>query len=235
VLWDNTNLYIGVRVLDGALHSDSPDLWENDAVELYIDANNNKLSSYDGRDNQFIKGYNNSGLFIKVGVAGVQHAWTAINGGYSIEIAVPWSQLGITPIHGTTLGFDVGYNDDDNGGVREGQAVWNGTVNNYQNTSGFGSLVLNGSAGARSATSSEQETIVEYSPNPVRDKLQLVFEAGVFDELELIDLFGRPLHREAIMAAQGEATLSMAHLPTSTYLVRLRGATRQEMVRIMKQ
>ncbi|HEY9044480.1 MAG TPA: sugar-binding protein, partial [Ohtaekwangia sp.] len=75
VLWDNTNLYIGVKVLDASLYNDSPDIWENDAVEIYIDANNNKLSTYDGRDNQFIKGYNNSTLFAKLSVTGVQHAW----------------------------------------------------------------------------------------------------------------------------------------------------------------
>lgn len=235
VLWDNTNLYIGVRVLDAALQSDSPDLWENDAVEIYIDANNNKLASYDGRDNQFIKGYNNSGLFMKTSVSGVQQAWTPITGGYSMEFSIPWSQLGISPANATTIGFDLGYNDDDNGGAREGQAVWNGTINNYQNTAAFGSLVLNGSNGARITTSSNEETFaVEYSPNPVHDKLNITFSPGVFDALQVIDLFGRRIYEEPIGANQSETVLQMGHLTRSTYLVRLQGK-QQKIIRIVKE
>jgi PKD repeat protein len=142
-LWDNTNLYIGVRVLDGNLYSDSPEWWEDDAVELYIDANNNKLSTYDGLDNQIIKGYNKPGISTKLNITGLQHAWATASGGYTIEFAIPWSQLGISPTSGTTIGFDIGYNDDDNGGTREGQAMWNGTIDNWQNTSQFGTLKLN--------------------------------------------------------------------------------------------
>lgn len=70
VLWDNNNLYIGVKVLDASLYNDSPDAWENDAVEIYIDANNNKLSVYDGNDNQLIKTYSSSGLFTKSAITG---------------------------------------------------------------------------------------------------------------------------------------------------------------------
>ncbi len=139
MLWDNTNLYIGARVLDGSLYSDSSDPWENDAIEVFIDANNNRLGSYDGNDNQFIKAYNTTALFAKVSVSGAQHAWAAITGGYSIELSIPWSQLGITPAAGMTIGFDIGNDDDDNGGTRDAQSVWNGTIDNYANTSAFGS------------------------------------------------------------------------------------------------
>src|SRR5207253_9400462 len=116
VMWDNTNLYVGVRVLDGNLFSDSPDTWEDDAVEIYIDANNNKLTTYDGRDNQIIKNYNKSTVFTKVAVTGLQHAWAAVTGGYSVELAIPWTQLGFSgaPAAATKVGFDVAYDDDDN-------------------------------------------------------------------------------------------------------------------------
>ena len=96
-LWDNNNLYIAAKVLDNTLNNDSPDPWNNDAIEIFIDANNNKLSTYDGFDNQFIKAWNNSSLFSKTGINGVQHAWAAISGGYAIELSIPWSQLGYYP------------------------------------------------------------------------------------------------------------------------------------------
>src|SRR5262245_59829576 len=38
-MWDTTNLYVGVRVLDANLHNDSANIWDDDSVEIYIDAN----------------------------------------------------------------------------------------------------------------------------------------------------------------------------------------------------
>ena len=123
-MWDTTNLYIGVRVLDGNLYNDSANIWDDDSVEIYIDGNHNHGTTYDASDRQYIKGYNDSSLYANGSSTGVQHAWAAISGGYSIELAIPWSNLGRTPAGGLTLGFDVGTNDDDNAGGRESQAVW---------------------------------------------------------------------------------------------------------------
>ncbi|MBT1690595.1 sugar-binding protein [Dawidia soli] len=221
VLWDNNNLYIGVRVQDANLFNDSSDPWENDAVEIYIDANNNKLTSYDGRDNQFIKGYNASSLLTKIGVTGVQHAWAAISGGYSIELSIPWSQLNVTPAAGVTLGFDVGCDDDDNGGARETQTVWNGTIDNYQNTAGFGSLVLNDavSTGPTARQASPEVTLedingdglVSIYPNPAANGITTVSvpETSAPGHIQVFNLQGLMLkhtqmktHREVVDLSQ---------------------------------
>jgi hypothetical protein len=237
VLWDNTNLYIGARVLDANLFSDSSDPWEDDAVEIYIDANNNKLTTYDGMDNQIIKNYNKSTVFTKVGITGLQHAWAAVSGGYSIEIAIPWSQLGIaSPAAGTTIGLDIGYDDDDNGGVREHQAVWNGTVNNYQNTSGFGSVVLNGSNARMNVSETSQSTedsIVEFYPNEVTDKLHIKTD-GTFERVEVIDGMGRNLLSEPMLGKK-EVTLDMNGVAAGLHLVRLKGTIRHHVFRIIKK
>jgi hypothetical protein len=141
-MWDNTNLYVGVKVLDGNLYNDSANVWDDDSVEVYIDANNNKGTTYDSFDRQFVKGYNDTTLGGIGSQTGVTHAWAAVNGGYSVEMAIPWSNLGVIPASGLTIGFDVGNNDDDNAGARDAQAVWWGNINDYNNTSAFGSLVL---------------------------------------------------------------------------------------------
>ena len=143
-MWDASNLYIAVKVLDGNLFNDSANTWEDDSVEVYIDANNNAGSTYDSFDRQFVKGYNDTSLSGIGSQTGVQHAWAAVAGGYSTEMAIPWSNLGVSPTSGLTIGFDVGYNDDDNAGTRDSQAIWWGTLNNYNNTSAFGKLVLMG-------------------------------------------------------------------------------------------
>lgn len=232
VLWDASNLYIGVKVLDASLHNDSPDPWENDAVEIYIDANNNKLTTYDGRDNQFIKQYNSSALFTKISVTGVQHAWAAIAGGYSVELAIPWSQLGLTPSAGLSIGFDVGYDDDDNGGIREGQAVWNGTINNYQNTAAFGTLVLDNTVVqggpalvSRTAVSGKiendhKEPGLSITPNPaVNGQVQLVISGEVrTGSVRVIDMAGRIVYNASVQSA---GRIHLQALPKGIYTVQL--------------
>ena len=146
-MWDATNLYVAVKVLDSNLFNDSANTWEDDSVEVYIDANHNLGTTYDSFDRQFVKGYNDTALTGIGNQTGVQHAWAAVAGGYTTEMAIPWSNLGVSPTSGLTIGFDVGYNDDDNAGTRDSQAVWWGTINNYNNTSAFGKLVLMGGSG----------------------------------------------------------------------------------------
>ncbi len=141
-MWNNSTLYIGIRVLDTALYNDSSNVWDDDAVEVYIDGNHNHGTSYDASDRQYIKGYNDSSLYASGSATGVQHAWAAISGGYTVELAIPWSNLGLTPTAGLSIGFDLGNDDDDNGSTRDSQRVWWGNVNNYANTSAFGDLVL---------------------------------------------------------------------------------------------
>ncbi len=229
VLWDNTNLYIGARVLDGSLYSDSSDPWENDAIEVFIDANNNRLGSYDGNDNQFIKAYNTTALFAKVSVSGAQHAWAAITGGYSIELSIPWSQLGITPAAGMTIGFDIGNDDDDNGGTRDAQSVWNGTIDNYANTSAFGSLVLNSttSSGASGRFAAPQDaegvdvaTSVSIFPNPARGgEVRVLLPSAHGKQLDVMSTSGRVVHNRTNIS--DDETLDLSQLSKGIYLLRV--------------
>jgi hypothetical protein len=244
-MWDNTNLYIGVRVLDATLNNDHANIWEDDAVEIYIDANNNKLTTYDGRDNQIIKGYNDAGVFTKLAVTGLQHGWVAITGGYSIEVAIPWTQLGFAsaPAAGTKVGFDVGNNDDDNGGTRDAQAVWNGTINNHSNTSAFGTIVL--SSATRTGTSrmatdgfgdpeqSEEDINVSYWPNEVHDVLHISTD-GTFEKVELLDLIGRTHISESIFGKK-EVTVDVHDLAAGLHIVKLKGTGKNRAFRIIKK
>ncbi|SFV27039.1 PA14 domain-containing protein [Thermoflavifilum thermophilum] len=143
VCWDNNYLYVAAKVLDGSLYHDSPNPWDDDAVEIYIDGNHNGGMSYDSYDRQFIQAYQSSTLWEQHNnTNGVQHAWSAINGGYAVELAIPWSNLGITPSAGLQIGFDVGNDDDDNGGSRDSQLMWAGNGDNWRYPQGFGTLTL---------------------------------------------------------------------------------------------
>ncbi|WP_438446362.1 sugar-binding protein [Gorillibacterium sp. sgz5001074] len=146
VLWDDQYLYVGAKVTDAELFNNSNEPYLDDSVEVYLDGNHNQGSVYDSFDRQFIKGWNDSDLFESRGLkSGVLHAWSAIPGGYSIELAIPWVSLGLTPAEGMLIGFDVAVNDEDTGNGRDSQIMWAGTGDNWSNTSSFGELLLSGS------------------------------------------------------------------------------------------
>ena len=145
--WDYNFFYVAVNVNDLSLYQDSPDPWNDDAVELYIDANNNRATTYDSYDRQYRINYNITILSGIGSTTGVLHYWRTISGGYSVEFAIPWTNLGVSPSTGFAMGLDINNSDDDNGGDAEGGAYWQGNGNDWQNTSAFGQVTLTGAAG----------------------------------------------------------------------------------------
>jgi Carbohydrate family 9 binding domain-like/Secretion system C-terminal sorting domain len=148
-------------------------------VEVYIDAENNGGTSYGANDRQFVKVYNSTTLSeIHNNTTGILHGWSAITGGYAVELAIPWSSIGITPSASMTIGFDVGVNDDDNGGARDAQQMWQGDANNWQYTHGFGDLILSATTtggGARIAAPAQLPEMISNEviiyPNPVNAQI----------------------------------------------------------------
>lgn len=144
VLWDSLYLYIAVKVTDGNKYNDSSNPWDDDATEIYIDADNNGGTSYGVNDRQFMKEWNSSSIWEKSNkTTGVLHRWSNITGGYAMEIRIAWSNMAIVnPGPGFTIGFDIANDDDDNGSTRESQLMWAGDGNNWQYPQNFGDLVL---------------------------------------------------------------------------------------------
>lgn len=144
LLWDREYLYVAAEVMDESLINDSDQPFRDDAVEIYIDVNNNG-GSYDSFDNQFIVGYGRNSILISKPFEGeVLHSLAEIDGGYTVELAIPWSGLGLLPGNNVSIGFDIGVDDDDDGEARDGQQVWAGTNFNFNNTDGFGDIILQG-------------------------------------------------------------------------------------------
>ncbi len=146
--WDNTNLYIHIEVTDSALVNNSDaDIWEDDGIELYLDGGNEKATSYDVNDHQFVFRYNDNTIYhLSAGATnpvGVTAAQGTIPGGYTKEIAVAWSLLGVTPTNGTQIGLDIHVNDDDDGGARDQKVATFATTDNaWQDPSIFGTYEL---------------------------------------------------------------------------------------------
>ena len=141
--WDDQYLYVGVEVVDGSLHNDSANAWEDDSVEVYLDMNHDKSTTYQADDFQYIAGQGDTSIWEKGNkTAGTSMATSAIAMGYAVELRVPWTTLGNSPAAGNVYGFDIGVNVDDDGGPRDEQLMWFGTSNNYTDTSQFGDLTL---------------------------------------------------------------------------------------------
>jgi len=127
-LYDSDNLYILVDVTDDDLQNDSDEFWLDDAVEIFIDADNSKRGSYDDNDFQYHFGWDAASPVLGESqhgnMQGVEAAFATTDTGYRAEIKFPWATLGTRPKVGTPIGLDVQVNDDDGGGDRDSKIAW---------------------------------------------------------------------------------------------------------------
>lgn len=218
-LWDNEYLYVAFDVTDDVLIKDSEIFHLDDAVEIYIDADFNKGTSYDEFDRQFMIRSNDTVWEQNAYTADVLHAFAETAGGYSVEVAIPWSGLGITPSQLVKIGFDVGLNDDDNGVERDGQMIWNGNGMNWGNTSAFGELVLSAeTVGTVTATTSKAGLYMSAYPNPAHSEIHVdvPFVSEGF-QLRVISSTGVVVKEANISGSQ--ANQDITDLPAGLYLL----------------
>ncbi len=148
-LWDTSNLYVLVEVRDATQQNDSgAQTWNDDSVEVYVDANNDKLSSYGITDYQYRFTWTGGSLGIEetkhAATTGVSASRIVTANGYTIEAKLPWSTLAqSSPGAGAMIGLDVHINDDDDGGGRDGKRAWFNTLDtSWQNPATFGTARL---------------------------------------------------------------------------------------------
>ena len=148
-LWDDTYLYVLADVTDANLVNESTNVYDDDAVEVYVDINNNKTTTYGTNDVQYSFGWND-GTTVGVLPTGrsttnVTYKAVAKTGGYIVEARIPWTTLQGTPAIGQLVGMDFMINDDDDNTTRDGKLSWNADTDNaWENPSLFGTAVLQG-------------------------------------------------------------------------------------------
>ena len=161
-LWDNDSLYFLFQVSDTVLRAiqtekDHPELYLDDMVELLIDANNDKDSCWTTDD-----------IIYHINILGVKKddrgtldcqsdpTWDgnarytvclfgSLNdtsekaSGYTVEIAVPWSELNLRPEKGLAIGVNFANGDNDG----NGRQLFNWTgANPMRSPYTFGTLIL---------------------------------------------------------------------------------------------
>jgi hypothetical protein len=147
--WDQRNLYLRVGVEDDTFRKDSATPWEDDAIEIYIDGDGSFNSQYDGR-NDFHFIFDGGSDKVAVGrntpplnSIPMNHRMIRVNGGYILEVTLPWQALRVQPRPGMRFGLDVHVDDDDDGNGRDGKLAWRASTDDaWRNPSLMGRVIL---------------------------------------------------------------------------------------------
>lgn len=140
-LWNNQYLYVYAVVTDAKLSKAATNPWEQDSIEVFLDQNNAKTTSYQPDDAQYRVNFENVQSFNGGAKAElIKSATRIVPGGYVVELSIKLDA--VTPAEGVRIGFDFQVNNDEDGdGVRDSVAIWHDpSGQSYQNTSGIGVL-----------------------------------------------------------------------------------------------
>jgi len=160
VVADRQWLYVAFRVTDDEIvtgESVGDELWKDDSVEIYIDANNGKTATYEKDDSQITIGAVNmeNGDIDDPELGGTGDGATTetraavveTDNGWIVEAAVPLSnsKWDIELKDSLIIGFNVHLNDDDDGGDRDHKLIW--SLNDvddqsWDNTQRFAELIF---------------------------------------------------------------------------------------------
>lgn len=138
VLWDNNFLYLYVTVTDPVLDESSPNVYEHDSVEIFVDPDNSKATGFDDDDGQYRVSFTN-----RQSVAGgftvadnLTSAARTVPGGYVVEARIALDT--VRPLEGALIGLEIQVNDG-TGGRRTAASTWNDPTGvSYVNTSRWG-------------------------------------------------------------------------------------------------
>ena len=188
LLWDSNYLYVLATIMDGTPYQ-STSVWNGDSVEVYIDANDSKPTSYGANDFQYAFPWNGTTITESKHNAtqGVLFAQTNISGGYQMTMALPWSTLQVaSPADGYFIGFDTMVNDADPANTLIGKLAWWATTNNSWNDPAlFGNAVLQGQ-GTLPGSVSPIVTLGPVSPLSPVDGQSVTLTATVTSTLALV-------------------------------------------------
>jgi hypothetical protein len=147
--WDNNYLHIRVDTIDDRFVRDSNAPWSDDSIEIFVDADGSRNSSFDGRnDFHFIFRWRDNQVNLSQSSPrrpniGILQTMNRTVNGYTLEASIPWSTLGVIPQQGSIIGLEVQVNDDDTGSERDGKLAWfsrNDTA--WKNPQNFGRMLL---------------------------------------------------------------------------------------------
>jgi hypothetical protein len=126
--WDDTNLYLAYQIRDNQILNKrpTPKLYQQDSIEMFLSTDvRDGDGGYGPHDHQIwlaptsIEGKpllvqvaeRASGTLVEI--PGAAFRVVAVKGGYTAEIAIPWTTLSFTPTVGSRIALDMRLNDAD--------------------------------------------------------------------------------------------------------------------------
>jgi len=151
LLYDGTNFYGLFYTQDDVLFDNHANVWENDGWEIYFDPDYSRGTSYDGVNDQQIRIEHRDKTPEEIDCASwvnknkIQFVNVNTPKGYVLEFSIPLTELKLSPLAGTLLGFETQQNDND-GTNREHVSKWwlKQGDDSWLNPSTFGTAKLSG-------------------------------------------------------------------------------------------
>ncbi|MGB7346085.1 MAG: sugar-binding protein [Pirellulaceae bacterium] len=142
-MWDDGHLYSLWRVTDKKLAPEADDDWQQDSVELFLDQDKKRSTSYEEDDAQYRVNCEGklSGQGTGFDVNNLKAATSVTKSGYIVEMAVDIKHVKLMP--GMELGVEMQVNDNAGDGTRGAVAKWlHVEDDSWENTSKFGTLLI---------------------------------------------------------------------------------------------
>jgi cellulose/xylan binding protein with CBM9 domain/fibronectin type III domain protein len=165
--WDDTYLYAAYDVTDTELLAlqttrDDPDVYKDDAVELFIDPQGdgagatsmtttdyqllaNVLETLDDKRGNGTGGkdpsYNAASFLAQAVTNGTLNA-SGTDVGYAVEMRIAWTDLGVTPSAGNLMRMDLAVDDRDGAAAQQEYFDWANLGSSFNNPSGWKDVQL---------------------------------------------------------------------------------------------
>jgi hypothetical protein len=147
LLYDAQYLYVLFLVHDDEYQADNlTQPYHDDAVEVYLDAKNDKADHFGSDDAQYIFAVHAKEVWAGNGAAmhpGIDFKPGPIENGYAMEIRLPWENLGVQIVPGMEIGLELHVDDDDDGRDADHVLSWNSySTNSWSDTGNFATVSL---------------------------------------------------------------------------------------------
>jgi hypothetical protein len=251
-LYDASNYYVFFDVNDAIVTNIAANtVWNQDAVEFYIDNDNSKTPDGVAPDpgggrapgdvqltfTNIFKG-DETGHWGPIGVSAAEDttgwAFKVVDkpeGGYYVEIKLTWTGLGVDPQEGTMIGFELQLDNSNDAAVgRQGmQKWWHNSNNSWTNAALWGTAKLGGIVGA--VSQNNPSVVSDYSlgqayPNPFNPSTKInytIAKAGLV-KLTVYNLLGKEI-ATLVNGVKGvgtyTATFNASNLSSGVYFYKL--------------
>ena len=166
--WDDKFLHVWVGIIDDTHVSDSKELWKDDSIEIYIDADASRSETYDEFNDYHLSfrlgdpKITLGGKTPKEDIKAIKYNIRQNPSGYNLSVSIPWSTLRVVPKAEHQIGFEIQVNDDDNGSSRDAKIAWNANQDiAWKNPRVFGELILEDEINTSKPAKNDKEIAID--------------------------------------------------------------------------